>query len=167
MYLEYQHVKGDYKYVIGYRSNYGSISITPNGEESLYAYIIGGEDLKFNNEATTDEGTKYKLDIGYSKNSRVGVAIDLENQYVMFLSNNKVETYKFTTKRKQNWTFFIRELKPANSVYTDTLSLYLRQFNYDIPFNSNPLGLYYIKSCYYKFVVSHKFIINILFCIIK
>ena len=73
-YLEYQHVKGDNKYVIGYRSNYGSISITPNGEESLYAYIIGGEDFKFNNEATTDEGTKYKLDIGYSKNSRVGVA---------------------------------------------------------------------------------------------
>ena len=152
-YFEYQHKTGDFNYVIGFSCNEGSITADQNGEENtLNAYVTGDGKFTFNGEEISSQGKRFDTEIGFTKNGRVGIAIDFDNQYTMFLYNNKIKTFKFHSENKNKWKFYVRELKPENKIYIDTLSVYLRDFEYDIPFGANPFGLFYIRSCHSRLI---------------
>ena len=147
-YFEFEPISGSNKYVIGFGNPQCSISANQNGEiDSMYVYVTGN--ITFDNEEII-KYRKFKADINFKQYNRVGLAIDLDNQYFMILSNNKTHTFKFNLKQDQNWLLVVRETDIEDA--SDTVSIFLRDFQHEAPFGSMPWGIFYRITC--KFLLS-------------
>ena len=127
-YFEYQHISGDYRYVIGYACDGSQIAICPFGHsDELYIYPQNG--------LTVDGGKnkEFKLSLNNSEyTERVGIGIDLDASYIYFVYKDGINAFSYSVTCK-DFKIIVRD---AIGNFADYISFFLNGFKYNPPFNA-------------------------------
>ena len=137
-YFEYQHLDGNHKEIIGYSSRTCQLHANPDGTDDLFVYITGSECKFYGIPNSNVNLTRYSLNLSDKYIGRIGIGIDIDNQYISFTYSNYSRIFHFESGINEEWKIVARESQ-LNS-FVDRVSLHLNDFQYLPPFGANPWG---------------------------
>ena len=160
-YMEFVDISGNGSYLVGFKTSYQEISANPTFKyPKLYAYTTGATSLNGNSSFGNSNLWEIDLGISYNRGERIGIGIDIDNGHIFYLYKNIIKSFTFNVTPKE-WFISIRATK--NYGISENISIYLKDFYYNPPFNARPWYSTIKITCNYHRTISLTYTFFIVF----